>query len=207
MTRWFRGVLGAVLLLLVAPVTAPAPARAAANDCFSYAYACSPGYTGSNAAGTWAWTYYGGSWASTPNGYHNCTLYAAWRLQQNGMPSPGRSWGNAKDWAAAIGGGNRVPAVGSIAWWGPSSSNRYGHVAYVEQVSGTNVFIRADNWSSSRGYTTAGWVAASSVPLFLHPYDIRPGRRAQPPGLPSRPIQETCSSSPPAREQPTCSKG
>jgi hypothetical protein len=45
-------------------------------------------------------------------------------------------------------------------------------VAYVEQVSGSNVYIRADNWSSSAGYTDAGWVAASSVGLFLHPHDV-----------------------------------
>ena len=36
------------------------------------------GYSGGNASGTWAWSYYGGSYAATANGYHNCTLYAAW---------------------------------------------------------------------------------------------------------------------------------
>jgi surface antigen len=164
----------ALLVLLILPMAA-SPASASANDCFSYGYACTPGYTGGNAAGTWAWSYYGGSYAQTPNGYHNCTLYAAWRLQQAGLRSPGRSWGNAAQWAGSIGGGNHTPAVGSIAWWGPTPSNSFGHVAYVEQVSGGNVFIRADNWNSTRGFTNAGWIAASSVGLFLHPHDLSNG--------------------------------
>jgi FG-GAP-like repeat/CHAP domain len=90
------------------------------------------------------------------------------------MGSPGRSWGNAVSWAGNIGGGNHTPAVGAIAWWGAEVAAGYGHVAYVEQVSRGNVYIRADNYSTSRGYTNAGWVAASSVDLFLHPHDTVP---------------------------------
>jgi surface antigen/chitodextrinase len=140
------------------------------TSCFSYGYACTPGYTGANASGTWAWTYYGGTWAQTPNGYHNCTLYVAWRLAESGMPSPGKSWGNAYQWAGSLGDGNHTPTVGSVAWWGVTNATPMGHVAYVEQVSGSNVFIRADNYDTTAGYTTSGWVAASSVPLFLHPH-------------------------------------
>src|SRR5262245_9187274 len=55
-------------------------ASAAANDCKDNGYLCTPEYTGANANGTWSWTYYGAGWASTTTGYHNCTLYAAWRL-------------------------------------------------------------------------------------------------------------------------------
>ncbi len=151
--------------ILPATLIANAPqAGASKTDCLSYAYDCTPGYNGANASGTWAWSHYGGSWAQTPNGYHNCTLYAAWRLQQSGMGDPG-NWGNAGDWAAHNGGGNSTPAVGAIAWWGS------GHVAYVEQVSGNTVFIRADNFSYTRGYTDAGWIPASSVDKFLHPHD------------------------------------
>jgi len=161
----------ALAISVISPVVlGSSVASASQTDCLSYAYACTPGYTGGNAAGTWAWKYYGGSWAKTPNGYHNCTLYVAWRLQQSGMGDPGRSWGNAISWAGSIGGGNHTPTVGSVAWWG-SSAGKYGHVAYVEQVSGGNVFIRADNYSSTRGYTDAGWVPASSVGLFLHTHD------------------------------------
>ena len=67
-----------LISLLVALVSFGAPsATASQTDCLSYGYACTPGYTGANAAGTWAWSHYGGSWAQTANGYHNCTLYAA----------------------------------------------------------------------------------------------------------------------------------
>ena len=68
-------------------------ASAAANEpCASYSYACTPGYSASNANG-WPWARYGGSYALTPNGYHNCTLYAAWRLQQSGLNDPGPELG------------------------------------------------------------------------------------------------------------------
>jgi surface antigen len=166
-----------VSLTLLVAFFIPSPAQAGEQDCRSAGYVCTPGYTGANAATTWAWKYYGGSHAQTSNGYHNCTLYVAWRLARNGMPDPGRSFGNAIDWAARIGGGNRTPAVGAIAWWG-SSRGRYGHVAYVEQVSGSQVLVRADNWTPNAGYTSAGWIPASSVEQFLHPHDVPSGPRA-----------------------------
>ena len=138
------------------------PASASATDCLSYGYACTPGYDGSNASGTWAWKYYGGSYAMNANGYHNCTLYAAWRLAENGLADPG-DWGNAAQWAGHLGGGNHTPAVGSIAWWGSEVGGGYGHVAYVDQVNGTQVHIMADNYvgANGNGYTDSGWIAAS----------------------------------------------
>ena len=169
------------ILVCIAVVAAPLTvlggtenANAGERDCYSVGYACTPGYTGGNAAGTWAWAYYGASNAQVSNGYHNCTLYAAWRLQQSGMNNAPGNWGHAVNWASAIGGGNHTAAVGSIAWWGASRGGGLGHVAYVEQVSGSNVFIRADNWYNP-GYTNAGWIPASSVELFLHPHDIATG--------------------------------
>jgi surface antigen len=84
----------------------------------------------------------------------------------------GHAWGNAASWASSIGGGDHNPVTGSVAWWGSEQGGGFGHVAYVEQVNGGSVYIRADNYSSSGGYTTAGWIAASSVDLFLHPHDI-----------------------------------
>jgi CHAP domain len=121
-------------------VASPGLARASQTDCLSYGYACTPGYTGANAAGTWAWSHYGASYAQTANGYHNCTLYAAWRLEQNGMGDPG-NWGNAVDWASHNGGGDNTPAVGVIAWWGSETGGGLGHVAYVDQVSGGQVHV------------------------------------------------------------------
>jgi hypothetical protein len=65
---------GVAVCVAVAALFVSGPAQASATDCLRYGYACTPGYTGANAAGSWAWTYYGGSYASTPNGCHNCTL-------------------------------------------------------------------------------------------------------------------------------------
>ena len=150
-------------------------AGASQTDCRNYGYACTPGYTGSNAAGTWAWNHYGASNAVTANGYHNCTLYAAWRLEQNGMPDPG-NWGNAVDWVNHTV-HNSTPAVGSIAWWGAEVPGGLGHVAYVDEVSGSQVHVVADNWSSATtgGYTDSGSIAASTVDAFLHPWDLPTG--------------------------------
>ncbi len=152
---------------VAAVLSAPATPAFASYSCSSSAYACTPGYIGTNVAGSWPWGHYGGSIGQTPTGEHNCTLYAAWRLYLSGLTSDPGNWGNASNWANAIGGGNHTPVVGSIAWYGGGS----GHVAYVERVSGGNVFLRADNFFTSGGYTTAKWVATSSVPLFLHPHD------------------------------------
>ena len=168
-------VLLAVMLFFGMPILSSARATTASasqTDCLSYAYGCTPGYTGANASGTWAWKYYGGTWAQTPNGYHNCTLYVAWKLYKNGMADPGKSWGNAYQWSSSIGGADHNPKVGSVVWWGSEVGDGFGHVAYVEQVSGGNVYVRADNFSNTKGYTDAGWIAATSVDAFLHPHDL-----------------------------------
>jgi surface antigen len=169
--RFVSGCIAVVVATVPAVLSDAQSAHASATDCKSSAYTCTPGYSGANAQGTWAWAYYGGAIAATPTGTHNCTLYAAWRLAQSGMANPGKSWGNAVDWAAAVGGGDHRATVGSIAWWGGERAGGSGHVAYVEQVTGTNILIRADNFVASGGYTDAGWIAASSVDLYLHPHD------------------------------------
>jgi len=139
--------------------------------CFSYGYACTPGYHATNTKGTWAWSHYGGRWAVTANGYHNCTLYAAWRLERSGLSSDPGNWGNADEWIHHVS-HNHTPAIGSIAWWGGGFA---GHVAYVEAVRGREVFIRSDNFAGehSNGYTRARWIVSSSVGAFLHPHDLR----------------------------------
>lgn len=165
----FLLLLGALLAAVMA-CARTSTASASQTGCFSYAYACTPGYDATNSVGGWAWKYYGGSYAETPTGYHNCTLYAAWRLEQNGVANPGL-WGNAVEWINHTS-HNNTPAVGAIAWWGKEVGGGFGHVAYVEQVRGSEVFIRADNYDASGGYTDAGWIPASSVDAFLHPHDL-----------------------------------
>jgi surface antigen len=167
----------AATLAMIAPaVGGTSAAYGSQTECFSYGYSCTPGYDATNAAGGWAWKYYGGSYAETPTGYHNCTLYAAWRLEQNGLGNPGL-WGNAFEWINHTS-HNNTPAVGAIAWWGSEVGGGFGHVAYVEQIRGSEVFLRADNYAGGGGYTDSGWIPASSADAFLHPHDLQTG----PPG-------------------------
>jgi surface antigen len=177
-----RTVMGRLLACVAVVIAGSAPivvigaptARASQTDCLSYAYACTPGYDAVNTEGTWAWSYYGGTYALNANGYHNCTLYAAWRLEQSGMANPG-NWGNAVDWINHTT-YSHAPAVGSIAWWGKEVAGGFGHVAYVDQVNGSQVHVVADNYvgPNSDGYTSSGWIPASSVDEFLHPHDVGP---------------------------------
>ncbi len=166
----------ALLLFLLSLFGGAGPAHAGAWDCKSSGYACTPGYTGSNSSSTWAWAYYGGSIATTTTGVHNCTLYAAYRLAQAGLPNPGRAWGNAGEWGTRLG-YSSTPAVGSIAWWAPTAANPYGHVGIVDALSGGSVFVRADNYSAAAtgGYTSAGWIPTSSVSGYIHLRDQASG--------------------------------
>ncbi len=146
------------------------------GSCRSYQYACVGGGYAASAATTgngWAWRYYGEVGAGgigTPSGPHNCTLYVAWRLQQNGMADPGRSWGNASRWGTNLP-SNHTPAIGAVAWW--QSGN---HVAYVEQISadGSQVRVTADNYvpTGAGGYTDSGWISVNAPTGYLHPHDI-----------------------------------
>jgi len=166
--RAFAAVAAVAVVLPVTMIGAPG-AQASSTDCRSDGYACTPGYDATNTKGTWAWAHYGGANAINANGYHNCTLYAAWRLEQDGLADPG-NWGNAVDWInhASY---DHTPSIGSIAWWGKEVAGGFGHVAYVDQVSGNQVYVVADNYVGphSDGYTDADWIPASSVDEFLHP--------------------------------------
>ncbi|KQY59770.1 hypothetical protein ASD11_09540 [Aeromicrobium sp. Root495] len=168
--------LSLVLTLATAVQTAPPAAatpgfepgycRRSDYDCVGGGYAATAASTGDS----WAWRLYGtpgaGDLGSPP---HNCTLYAAWRLQQVGVGNPGWA-GHAYQWGGHYG-HDRRPAVGAIAWWDRRSTSDFGHVAYVEQVSadGSRVYVKADNYlGGSRGYTDSGWISAASVSGFIH---------------------------------------
>jgi hypothetical protein len=92
-------------------------------------------------------------------------------------------WGNARDWGvnlAAV--KDRSPAVGAVAWW--SAGN---HVAYVEEVRGDRIRVTADNYiDGGLGYTDSGWISASSVEAFLHPYR-KPAKPTKVPAQPNKP--------------------
>jgi len=98
--------------------------------------------------------YYGGA-----NGYSfgYCTYYVASRRS---VPS---NWGNANQWYyAAQASGFSVgstPVPGAIAW---SGAGYYGHVAYVESVSGGMVTISEMNYNGNWDRVTSRTVPAGS---------------------------------------------
>ncbi|WP_323794283.1 CHAP domain-containing protein, partial [Nocardioides sp.] len=84
---------------------------------------------------------------------HNCTNYVAYRMIQAGM-STERPWsgsGMAYNWGHAMKSiTDKVPALGSVAWWdrNASGAGSSGHVAIVEKiVSDTEIIISEDSWS------------------------------------------------------------
>lgn len=114
-------------------------------------YACTAdGYDGTSAqigGNGWApWQYWSIGTPSTAPQRHNCTTYAAYRLQRNGAPFPGWT-ADASDWdtsAQAL--GTRVdqtPAVGAIAQWNNN------HVAYVEAVTSDYVEVTDDSYAAN----------------------------------------------------------
>ncbi|HEY5478260.1 MAG TPA: hypothetical protein VIJ84_01445, partial [Gaiellaceae bacterium] len=69
-------------------------------SCISEGYKCAgAGYRYATArASGWPWARYGGTQASYSSfGPHNCTLYAAFRLERNGLKFPGW-YDNAGSW-------------------------------------------------------------------------------------------------------------
>jgi surface antigen len=120
---------------------------------------------------------------------HNCTLYAAYRLEKNGFRDPG-NWKNASNWAYAAQKDNilvdQTPAVGSIAQWN-SVNGSDGHVAYVESVnynssgsSVTGITVTEDNWMPPTGSFAGGYTAeihiTAGAPVwpanFIHAKDF-----------------------------------
>ncbi len=94
-----------------------------------------------------------------PNGYAYgyCTWYVA---NRRAVPA---WWGNAASWYsnARISGYSvgSAPQPGAIAW---SGAGYYGHVAYVEGVSGGMVTVSEMNWNGNWNRATSRTVPASS---------------------------------------------
>jgi surface antigen len=97
--------------------------------------------------------------ASYGNGYAfgYCTWYVAGRRSIPG------NWGDARSWYynAQFSGYDvgSAPAVGAIAW---TSAGWYGHVAYVESVSGGMVTVSEMNYNGNWDRVTSRTVPASS---------------------------------------------
>ncbi|MDB5170131.1 MAG: hypothetical protein JWN82_527 [Candidatus Saccharibacteria bacterium] len=74
-----------------------------------------------------------------------CVSYAAWAVEASGRSAP-YGWGNAKNWDDRARAANipvySSPAVGDIA---VSNSGTWGHVMYVEAVSGDRIYVSQYN--------------------------------------------------------------
>ncbi|MGH7868157.1 MAG: hypothetical protein ACREP9_11195, partial [Candidatus Dormibacteraceae bacterium] len=91
--RLLRAVLGIALTPLagvVGTIVNPTVSSATSGEtvvCTSAGYNCAGGGYNAKTAATsgWPWTYYGPPWAGSATNPHNCTLYAAYRLEKNGL--------------------------------------------------------------------------------------------------------------------------
>lgn len=89
----------------------------------------------------------------------NCTSYVAWEV--NTVFNVDISgWHDAADWDTyATGTGHPYtndssPQVGDIAQWNATTSNPYGHVAYVWQVNGSTATFAEYNYAGTGAFTS-----------------------------------------------------
>ncbi len=177
---------------LASPAGASGAAPVPASACFSYGYACTiDGYNAVTMNDNWAAKYYGpGALGGIGHPPHNCTLFAAWMLAREGVPDPGRTWGNAWQWGYTLSAEvSAVPTVGSIAWYGPGRlANASGHVAYVARVNARAglVFLVSDNYGGGwAGSTSSGWTSVSTPSGYIHFRSLTPARHRPRPSPPT----------------------
>ncbi len=135
------------------------------------------GGNGWTTAEYWAWGSPG------PNGTrHNCTTYAAYRLQQNGYHYPGWT-SNANGWAVSASKDgvtvNQTPAVGAIAQWNKGD----GHVAYVEVVTSSYIETTSDSYDGGTDHLRISLNSAYMPDNFIHFKDAPQTLPAQPANL------------------------
>lgn len=120
-----------------------------------------------------------------------CTSFVAWALAtRNGFNMP--FYDNANKWgarAAALGYAvNQTPAPGAVAW---SNAGAFGHVAYVESVSGASVRIEEYNHYGNGTYDSRT-VPASYFTGYIHFRDESASAPSPPPvTTPPSPAPET----------------
>ncbi|MCA9342905.1 CHAP domain-containing protein [Candidatus Saccharibacteria bacterium] len=115
---------------------------------------------------------YGGKTKNPNTGnyyYRNCTDYVAWKLLSLGVSAAKISGlGSAGSWD------NNAPSKGLSVTTSPSAGSvgvdeRYGHVVYVESVSGSNITISEYNWGSTGSFgTRSGTMAQLGVSKFIN---------------------------------------
>jgi surface antigen len=114
----------------------------------------------------------------------NCTSFAAWRLNQDGIAFTnqygGVTWSHARYWASVAAGltpstsrprtwVDHVAERGAIAQWNAASwNNYYGHVAYVAGIlTSGNIVLEEYNFTVGGGYDYRE-VSPSTVDNFIH---------------------------------------
>lgn len=106
-----------------------------------------------------------------PWGMYNreCVSYTAWKVQQTygNMPYWGGR-GNANEWpssarASGIPTGS-TPKVGSV---GVMYIGYYGHVVWIEQVSGNKVYVSQYNWEVT-GHYSEMWIDAGAIDTYIY---------------------------------------
>lgn len=107
-----------------------------------------------------------------------CTSYSADKMNEHSVKLKnnykGVYWGNASNWQnAAKSAGisyNSSPKHRDIAWWKATTSNQWGHVAYVESVdSKGNIAISEYNYKTFDYSTRSIKKGSSSYPnYFIH---------------------------------------
>ena len=107
-----------------------------------------------------------------------CTSYAAWRINQNGISFTwkygGQTWGHAKTWGdAAKRAGLSVdmnPRVGDIGWKvaKKGGAGDYGHVVYISAVNGNTVTCEQYNWADKKKQYKITYEDKSKFSGFIH---------------------------------------
>jgi surface antigen len=98
-----------------------------------------------------------------------CVSYAAWKVHQayGNMPYWGGQ-GNANQWAAnARAAGipvSATPKAKTVGFW---YAGYYGHVVWVEQVSGNMVYVSQYNYDWNGNYSE-GWFPVSAFDGFIY---------------------------------------
>ncbi len=94
---------------------------------------------------------------STSDDWHfynrECVSYVAWKRWAMGLAPQPNFWGNASDWEAHVD-HRSGPQAGDIAVWGAYANayvGGYGHVAYVESVSGSSITVSQYNFDVGNG--------------------------------------------------------
>lgn len=144
---------GLVIVSAIAPLVATTKVEASNGYPWGGAVCVATGQIGGRCP-NYEWPY-GGRTRNPSTGnyyYRNCTDYVAWRLINNGVSLAKVSGlGNAGVWddnapkkGLSV---SNTPLVGSAG-----VDERYGHVVYVESVSGSTITISEYNWGSTGSY-------------------------------------------------------